>query len=742
MSQLSGLMVVDLGAGMAPALITKFLRELGARVIRVPPQGGDPFERLYPAYGTWRRDQLIDQAAVGDESRIETLLSRADVCLVGGEDHPDLLPRRDAAKLAEAHPRLIVLEITGFPASSPEAARPGVDLLIQARAGLVFEHFSAQPNVISFQPSNYGATFQGLIGLFTALLERELSGRGQVVSTSLLEGALTWATTFQLAAERPDARFNFTNPKDTVPLIFRCEDGVYIHIVLGSTGAKYRLYQVLGIDDPSVDPSDIGAPSMANGPHKFFGDVDLLDSRIRVRRSRELLQALWDAGIAAEVAGPPGACWSDPQVEHNRLIVTTEDGARHVGLPIVFDASPARAAPSRPSPKALPLEGLRVVDFGTYVAGPFAAVALGDLGAGVIKVEAFNPDPCRISFRMFSPANRGKRAITLNLKTDEGRAIAQQLCAGADVVLSNFRPGAAARLGIDADSLRKTRPDLIVLETSGFGPTGPSATRSGFDPMMQAFCGHEVCFGGEGNPPLWNIWAFVDFAAGLMGSVAIMAALYHRARTGGGARLDVSLLNTGIFLLSELIQASDGTFHGAPPLNALRTGYRPTERLYQARDGWIVVAARGAAAARRFAEALDLADVATKPGDAWAEAEATAMSSAVRKRGRSELLAALNAAGVWADSCDPAKSATIIQDPALIADGTVHHIDHPDYGRVTCLGPMFRLSRSRREAQKRAPMAGEHTRELLSELGYAAASIEDLLDKKVVAEWTAGDVAH
>jgi crotonobetainyl-CoA:carnitine CoA-transferase CaiB-like acyl-CoA transferase len=564
-------------------------------------------------------------------------------------------------------------------------------------------------------------------------MERELSGRGQVVSTSLLEGALTWATSFQVAVEKPNARFNFRNPKDAVPLIFRCEDGVYVHIVLGSTGAKYRLYQVLGIDDPNVDPNDIGAPDPANGPRRFYGDVDLLDSRIRVRRSRELLQALWDAGVAAEVAGPPGACWSDPQVVHNRLIDTTEDGVRHVALPIVVDSSSGPAAPSRSLPQGMPLKGLRVVDFGTYVAGPFAAVALGDLGADVIKVEAMNPDPTRVSFRMFSSANRGKRAITVNLKTDAGRSIAQRLCANADVVLSNFRAGAAARLGIDAASLRKTRPDLIVLETSAFGSAGPSATRGGFDPMMQAFCGHEVRFGGKGNPPLWNISVFVDFAAGLMGSVAMMVALYHRARTGGGARLDVSLLNTGIFLLSELIQTPDGTFRGAPPLNALRTGSIATESLYETCDGWIAVAARGDAAARRFAEVLDLADVAAKPSDAWAEAEGAAISSAVRGRQCGELLAALSAAGVWADSCDPARSAAIIDDPALIAAGTVHRVHHPDYGHVTYLGPLFRFSRSRREAQQRAPLFGEHTRELLAELGYDASSIEGLLDKKVVA---------
>ena len=130
---------------------------------------------------------------------------------------------------------------------------------------------------------------------------------------------------------------------------------------------------------------------------------------------------------------------------------------------------------------------------------------------------------------------------------------------------------------------------------------------------------------------------------------------------------------------------------------------------------------------------LDLADVTAKPSGAWAEAEAAAITSAVSSRQRGELLAALSAAGVWADSCDPARSAALLNDLALIADGTVHRVDHPDYGHVTYLGPLFRFSRSRREAKRRAPLFGEHTRELLAELGYDCASIEDLFDKKVVA---------
>ena len=195
---LSGLKVIDLGVGMAPALVAKFLREGGADITRLEPPAGDPFYEVYPAYEVWRRGSTILRENEGPS--LDMLLATADVCLVGGEDYPGAARRRDAAALQTRHPGLVVLDIEGYPTGSRHSGRPATDVLVQARSGLSFEHYSRRPLLMSFEPSNYGAALHGLSGLFAALLQRESSGRGQVVATSLFEGALSWPLSLMTTA--------------------------------------------------------------------------------------------------------------------------------------------------------------------------------------------------------------------------------------------------------------------------------------------------------------------------------------------------------------------------------------------------------------------------------------------------------------------------------------------------------------------------------------------------------------
>ena len=636
---LSGLKVVDLGAGMAAALIAKFLREGGADLTRLEPAGGDPFYGVYPAYEVWRRGSTIHRGGDGSPERLDALLESADVCLVGGEDFPGAARREDAAALRSRHPRLVVLDIEGYPAGSRHAGRPAADVLVQARSGLAFEHYSRRPLLMSFEPSNYGAALHGLAGVFAALLQRESSGTGQVVATSLFEGALTWAMQLWCEVEKPTPAANFVMPKDPWPLIFKCADGVWIQVVLGSVGSKGRLYRILKVDDPTVDINDSGMPKPTADGKNFFGDIDVLAKHIANFRSAELIEAIWAQGLPAEPVLAPGECWDDPQVEHNGIIVREPDGVRHIGHPVHGRASPAPRKDVRRGAPA-PLSGFKVVDFGTYVAGPFSSALLADLGADVIKVELLTGDPNRNVFRSFTSANRGKRSIAIDLKLAEGIEIAQKLCVAADVVTNNFRPGVSARLGIDPKTLHALKPDLVVLESAAYGSTGPRAEGAGFDMCFQALCGHDWRAGRVGNPPLWNRSSMVDFAAGLIGEVAILQYLYQRARSGAGAALGAGLMNAGLSL-SELIQRSDGGFVGAEPLNHEQTGYHPAEQLYEAADGWLAVAARDAAMARRFLEVLNLGDRVSAPRE-----NGTPMSDASSPRGDSQ--AATRCAGACA----------------------------------------------------------------------------------------------
>jgi crotonobetainyl-CoA:carnitine CoA-transferase CaiB-like acyl-CoA transferase len=730
------LKVLDFGTGLAPALVTRYLLELGAEIVRIEPRTGDPFYRKYPAYEVWQRGKNLKHRQDVSDLDIAGWVADADVCVVGGEDFPGLERLGDAEFLAAQNPRLVVLSITAYPEALSRADRAANEILVQAQSGLCYEHYSARPLRMSFEPCNYGAGLQGLTGLMGALYERERSGRGQIVRTSLFEGALTYGCSFWSEATNSSPAFEFAIPKDPSPLIFKCKDGKFVHLIMGSAGSKAKLYGVLGIDDPTVDVNDSGVPSLdvvRKDMKKFFGDVELMAPYIEKRASGELLTALWDVGMAADLVQVPGACWDDPQVRHNAIIRSEADGTRCVtGNPTFATPSPApRVKPPAPGPG--PLSGLRIVDFGTFVAGPYTSAVLGDLGADVIKIEAFAKDPNRNVFRSYTTGNRGKRAVMLDLKTAEGRGIAQRLCARADVVTNNFRTGVAARLGIDAQTLHRLKPELIVLESAAYGATGPKAERAGFDLAFQAFCGHEYRAGGKDNVPLWNRTTLVDYTGGLLGAISVLEALRSRAHTGAGAELNVPLLNAGVFLLSQLVQRADGSFAGAPQLNHEQTGLHPAEQMYQTSDGWIAICTPDTASGKKLSQALELTLQLQDDPSTWSDAQAQSITAAVLRRDTASLLEALERAGVWAEECSRGAAHRTLNDPRLVETGTVHVSQHALFGTVREIGQLFRFSRSASGPHKHTAQPGEHTREVLTELGYDAAAVADLYARKIVA---------
>ncbi len=729
---LEGIVAVDLGAGMAPALVAKFLADNGARVIRVEPAGGDPFYAHYPAYEVWRRGAERNDEAGRDPAALDQLLAGADLCITGGEDFPGLEHRRDADALAAAHPRLVLLDLGGNPHGVAGAERPSTDLLAQARTGLCYEQYSDRPLAMSFEPATYGAALQGLCALLAALYERESSGRGQIARTSLFEGALSWLTMYWGEFERPTPGCG-VNPKDPYPLIFRCADGQYIHLVMGGANSKYKLYQLLGIDDPSVKPGDNGLPNPAAEPRNFYGDIDLLSEHVGRHDSASLLAALWDAGIPAEPVLQPGECWDHPQVEHNGIVGRGADGTRHLASPIIARRNKARGK-SESRAGSRPLEGVRIVDLGAFMAGPLASLVLSDLGADVVKVEPIGGEASRALVRGYLAPNRGKRGVAIDLKSPKGLEIVQAMAKGADVVASNFRSGVSTRLGVDPASLHALRPDLVVLESPGYGAEGPLAQRGVFDLVMQALCGHEARGAGPGNDPFWNRTFMVDATGGLLGAIGLLAALIYRRRSGNGVGLTVPLLNAGIFLLSELVQRPDGRFEGADPVNATRTGYRPPEAMYEASDGWLAIVARDDAQRRALVEVLGISGRVAPDAQAWGETEASLIAAVVSGRKVAELAAALEAFGVWAEPCRKDGGAAVIADPAFETRGTVRVSTHPRFGRIRELGSLYTLSRSRVGNARPLHEIGEHTGEVLRELGFDDAAIDALLAEGVVSD--------
>jgi crotonobetainyl-CoA:carnitine CoA-transferase CaiB-like acyl-CoA transferase len=726
---LNGLSIVDLGTGLSAAVAVRMFADAGAAVKRFEPAAGDPFYDVYPAYQVWHRGKTIAKAAdpASALSAADAALETADLCIIGGEDHPTLDWRFDAEAISAKHPKLVVLQITG----SPDGETPAVELLAQARSGLNFEYYPDRPMVFALPLASFGAALQGSIGAVAALVEREHSGRGQVVSTSLVEGVLSWLCHLYFQSERSDRSMDFAVPKGVNALIFKCADGLSLHFSFGTGTARRDVYGILGIDDPTLEQDPRGLPSMARGVRDFYGEIDLLQGYISKWKRDELLHRLWAVGVPAEAVNMPGGNFDDAQVQHNKIIQTESDGVRRIGLPFRYRSAGADTKPKSNAAGSGPLAGLRVVDFGSFTAGPHASIALADCGADVIKIEPTVGDPARVFFRPFTSSSRGKRMLAVDMKKPEGIEIILRLCATAGMVHHNFRPGVAERLGIGYEDLRRRNPDIIMLENSGYGSDGPNAQRAGFDMIFQAFCGHEARAGGAGNEPICYRMTNIDFGAGLMGSFASLIAQYRLAKGKGGGVISTSLLNTAMFFMSELFQTKDGEFSTLPQLNSEQTGFHPTERLYKTSDGWIAVSARADEPARMLAETLGLSDRLRGPVRDWGQAEADVLAAAFATKSTA-FAETLMKAGVWAEVCDENARTRLLNDETFVRRGGAVVSHDARYGEVRQLGALFALSRTPTRPDGTSRLLGANTRELLAELGYADSEIDALYAGGVV----------
>jgi crotonobetainyl-CoA:carnitine CoA-transferase CaiB-like acyl-CoA transferase len=722
------LKVIDAALGFASAIVTKFLADNGAQVTRVLPVDGDPFGTLYPAY-----ESLKAGSRIAVLPHMDALSSDTDVVIVGGESFPGVDLSIEVEQHRARNPRLIVVNMTAYVTGA--APGPAVDLLVQARTGLVNEQLTDQPIQFAMALPTYGAALSALLGLWAAIYERDRSGSGQIVHASMQQGLSLFWSQIWMRADNADATFDKLPPKNVTHLIFECVDGHYIHFVLGVPGALAKLYEVLKITT-AVDPNERGVPNLARGPQSFFADRDALAPAIRTRKCDELVRALNEIGLAAERVRQPGEAWLDPQVEATGLLKRLPDGNVVFGNPCKFKTV-APAAPLKPSPQnaddSPPLAGLRVIDLGNFVAGPFASKLLADLGADVIKIEPPTSLAVLTGLRNTWSSNRGKRSIVIDLKQPQGLALAQRLCAAADVTTHNFRLGVAERLGVDPASLRALRKDIITLETSGYGSTGPKAKNAGWDMVMQALCGHEARAGGQGNPPLWYRSALIDFATGSLGAIAVLMAAHARDCGAGAVEIETSLLATGLFLMSELVQSPDGTKRGAPLLNAGKTGFHPAEQIYRTQDGWLAIAARSDTMASGLLRALDIT-ATTKPRRDWDDAVAASISSAMSSLTTEQATARLSAAQVWFEPCTQDGWAAMQMAPYSRETNLLIDAQDPVYGHiVSTFGPPLRLSRSTPQAPfLSAPQPGEHTRAVLTELNLPASEIDQLFAQAIV----------
>ncbi|HEV8473898.1 MAG TPA: CaiB/BaiF CoA-transferase family protein [Methylomirabilota bacterium] len=389
------------------------------------------------------------------------------------------------------------------------------------------------------------------------------------------------------------------------------------------------------------------------------------------------------------------------------------------------------------------LDGIRVLDQTQVMAGPFCSMLLADMGADVVKIEPPGGEHTRREREMaagvsasFLAVNRNKRSIVLDLKHADGVAVLKRLVATADVLVENYRPGVARRLGVDWDTLAALNPRLIYCSISGFGQTGPYADRGGYDLIAQGMSGIMSATGRDGGAPVKVGVPITDLGAGLFAVVGILAALRARRVTGRGQRVDTSLFEAGVALSQW--EATQYWYTGEIP-RGLGTAHRLNApyQAFRASDGHFTVGAANDNLWPRFAQLLDRPELVKDPRfDSVPRRLAnrleleTLIEAVTVTQPRAHWLAKCEAAGIPAGPIYTVPEA--LADPHAQARGMVQELEHPQVGRVKALGNPVKMSATPPRLRAAAPPLGADTDAVLREAGFADGEIARLRAAKVV----------
>ncbi len=388
----------------------------------------------------------------------------------------------------------------------------------------------------------------------------------------------------------------------------------------------------------------------------------------------------------------------------------------------------------------LPLAGVRVADFTRVLTGPFCTMLLADLGAEVIKIEPPGGDDTRAwgppfqtselgrESSYFLSVNRGKRSVVFDLKTQEGLRAARAIVGQADILVENFRPGTLEKLGLGWDALHAEFPRLIYGAISGFGQTGPYRDRAGYDVIAQGMGGLMSYNGEEGRPPVRVGVAVADVFAGSLITQGLLAALYQREKTGLGGRVDVNLLEAVIALGSSQVSRYLAAGEIPRPMGNDHRSIVPYGT-FECGDGFVNVAVGNDSLWRRFCAALDLPELAADPALASNEGRVAgrdalnaALLSGMARFTRAEVMTRLDAAGV---PCGPVYDMQGVFEDEHVKDQRVAvTLPHASLGQTTVTAAPWRFDGVRPPVRRGPPVLGEHTSEVLAELGRAESNLK------------------
>jgi crotonobetainyl-CoA:carnitine CoA-transferase CaiB-like acyl-CoA transferase len=804
---LEGLRVVDLSNGFAGALVSQLLGDYGADVVHVEPPGGSAL-RGQPGFYFWergKRSAVFDLRQEADRERVRALGRRADVLVE--TFRPGVAERLglDERALRAANPGLIYTSITGFGIQGPYRDVPGYEGLVMAKLGGM-RHFRAAPrpgpSFCSVPYCSFSAAQTALQGTLAALYVRGRTGLGQRVDTSLVQGMAAhdpWDWFLHLIAERyPDA---FQNPPSHSPrgvpnqsfgfrlLVCLSKDGRWLQFSQTSPHLFKAFMRALELDWMFDDPQWCTAPEFPDEETRERFWEKMLEA------ARRKTVAEWNAiferepDVWAEIYRSAREIFDHPQMRHNGHVLELEDprvGKTLQLAPMVrMSATPGRvrgpapelgahtaevlgelapAAPARAATAAaprLPLEGVTVLDLGLYYAAPYGPAVLADYGARVIKLEPLTGEPMRMLLG-FPDAGavkslQGKESLAIDAHRPEGREIAQRIARTVDLVLMSYRAGVARKMGLDYASVRALNPNVVYLNSPGYGIDGPCGRKPAFAPTIGAGCGLGW-FNAAGSVPQgpdltldqvkWDSIRLgmcaqapgnADGCSSLAVATALMLGLVARQRTGLGQELLTSMLCSTAYALSEeCIEFADRPEGRTDPQ---MYGRGPLYRLYEAAEGWVFLAApqprEWEPLVRALAPHLDLAADPRfgSPGlrAAHAPALAAELAGVFRRRAARDWERELLAAGVGCVEVADGPIYRAVMDDAITREaGFLVDVEHPSFGRHRRLGPLARLSLTPCQARP-ACLLGQHTESLLREFGYSQAEIDELESAGVIA---------
>lgn len=733
---LQGIRVIEIAGGVAGPAAGLQLSEAGADVIRIEPPGGAPESDsvLFSVLNRGKRRVALDLDSAAGRASLAQLLDDADVLL------HDLGPAQARSRgledgtLAGAYPRLVVSAIGGWPGKHPLADASARETLVLARLGLLDEQPGHRdgPIFVRMPFASWLAAWFCVVGIMARLIARRRDGRGGVAHTSLAQAALAPMSMHWSRAEHPTPAFARGLSKSTPIPLHRCLDDAWVHVHYSPDKAPWMAAALAAMGPAAVAAENANYPPSHVAPN--FGANKAI---MATRAAREWVEHFWAYDVAAQVAAPFGAVYASTQARVNGYVVALDDPRRGRVLqpgPAYMSEPPPRvrgplqglepAAPAAPRPRpesapaapaektALPpLAGIKVLDLGAYLAGPFATMLLADLGAEVIKVEPPDGDAMRRLERVFAGTQRGKLGITLKLGEPGARLAFGALVRWADVVHHNIRLPAARKLGVDYAALKAIKPSLVFCHISAYGPVGEQKDWPGFDQLMQAACGWETACGGAGNPPMWLRFGVGDYFAALSSVFAVLLALYRNSEDRQGRAVAASLLGATLPTVAEAVMLADGSVTPIAGLDAAQSGLSPDHRLYRCLDGWLAVAALDACEARAFAGLAG----APEQREAWFAA-----------RQRQQALALLSAACVPAELALERQGDAFHDDPGHAAAGLHARYRHAVYGELEQVGAFWDFGNLPLTLDRAPPALGQHSRQVWELLGLDAGQIAAL----------------